>query len=104
MRWKLSDSLYLGSGRAGFLILILAVFVLLAGGYLLAAEEPADSKVVRYRVFSLRHISADKGKEYLAQLKIGTVSRLPEANVLLVTASPRRLRKPGAIMNVVNQL
>jgi type II secretory pathway component GspD/PulD (secretin) len=58
--------------------------------------------VVRYRVFSLRHISANKGKEYLAQLKIGTVSQLPGANVLLVTASPRRLIKASAIMKLVD--
>ena len=102
MRWKLSDSRRLGPHKAGSVVFVLAVFVLLAGSYLLAAEEKADSRPVRYRVFSLRHIPADKGKEYLAQFKIGTVSQLPGANTLLVTASPRQLIKASAIMKFVD--
>ena len=102
MRWKLSGSSYLCSHSVGFLILFSAVFVLLAGGYLPAAEETSEPKVTRYRVFSLKHISSDKGKEYLAQLKIGTVSKLPGANVLLVTASPRELIEASAILKLVD--
>jgi type II secretory pathway component GspD/PulD (secretin) len=102
MTGKLSDSSYLSPCKAGLIVFVLAVLVLLTGSYPLAAEENGDSKLLRYRVFSLRHIPAQKGKEYLAQAKIGTVSQLPGANMLLVTASPMELTKASVIMSVVD--
>ncbi|MHC4498998.1 MAG: secretin N-terminal domain-containing protein, partial [Planctomycetota bacterium] len=103
-----------GSHRAGSIILILAAIVVLGCGYLLAAEstepnlgEPLSSREparadMRYRVFSLRHISAEKGKEFLAEAKIGTVSHLSGTNMLLVTALPKELIKAGAILKLVD--
>jgi len=102
MTEKPSNSSHLGSRRAGHLVYVAAVFVLFAGSYLLAAEETADSGLALYRVFSLRHISAQKGKEYLAQTKLGTVSQLPGANTLLVTAPRRELIKASAILRLVD--
>ncbi len=61
-----------------------------------------DSHQARFRVFRLRHISADKGKEYLSELQIGTVSKLPGANMLLVTAQPKELVKAGATIELVD--
>jgi type II secretory pathway component GspD/PulD (secretin) len=103
----------------GSFICILAAIVLLGplgAGYLRAAEgraiyfakgsqsvsPKADSGPARYRVFFLKHISAEKGKEYLAEVKIGTVSQLPGANMLLVTAQPRELIKASAILRLVD--
>jgi len=86
--------------KVGAFVFILAVTFMLSGSCLWAAE--ADSGPARYRVFSLRHISAEKGKEYLAQAKIGTVSQLPGAEMLLVTAQPRELIKAGAILGLVD--
>ena len=56
----------------------------------------------RYRVFSLRHISAAQGKEYLGELRIGTVSVLPGSNALLVTAEPEDLVKISTLLELVD--
>jgi hypothetical protein len=51
---------------------------------------------------SLRHIPAQKGKDFLAGLDIGTVSELPGANMLLITGHSRELTKAGAILRLVD--
>ena len=102
MTGKLSESSRLESRRVGVVVFVLAVFILLAGSYPLTAVEKVDSGLARYRVFSLRHISAQKGKEYLGQIHLGTVSQLPGANMLLVTGSPQELIKAGAILKLVD--
>ncbi|MHC4891069.1 MAG: secretin N-terminal domain-containing protein, partial [Planctomycetota bacterium] len=111
MAAKLSYSRALGSGpislfvakwgsfrKAGTFVFILAATLLLCGGYVFAA----DSGPPRYRVFTLRHISAEQGKEYLAEVKIGTVSQLPGSNTLLITAQRRELIKASAILKLVD--
>ncbi|GAI33373.1 unnamed protein product, partial [marine sediment metagenome] len=50
--------------------------------FLFAAEQGDASGPARYRVFSLRHISAEQGKKYLAEAGIGIVSQLPSPNTL----------------------
>jgi len=97
--------------RVGF---ILAVTVFLCSSYILAADplpiEPggglnvrrANPGLPRYRVFSLRHIPAERGKKYLAEAKIGTVSQLPGPNALLVTAQRGELIKASAILKLVD--
>jgi type II secretory pathway component GspD/PulD (secretin) len=50
----------------------------------------------------LRHISAEQGKKYLAEAKLGTVSQLPGPNALLVTAQRRELIKASAILKLVD--
>ncbi len=102
MTGKLSESSRLESRRVGVVVFVLAVFILLAGSYPLTAVEKVDSGLARYKVFSLRHISAQKGKEYLGQIHLGTVSQLPGANMLLVTGSPQELIKAGAILKLVD--
>lgn len=83
-------------------LLICAVTLAMCSSYVLAAEQNPSSALARYRVFSLKHISAEQGKNYLAQLKIGTVSQLPSPNTLLVTAQPRKLIKAAAILRLVD--
>lgn len=110
-------------GRA--FILVLAVTVLLCGSYLFATEQsrvPTSQKItkgapstsgtvhprlsqrggVQHKFFSLKHLPAEHGKKYLAELKLGTVSQIPDTNALLVTAQPRELTKAIAILNVVD--
>ncbi len=88
-----------GYGRA---IYVFAVSIFLTGGFVFAAEKQEASALPRYRVFSLRHISAERGKEYLAELGIGTVSQLPGAKALLVTAEPEELLKASVILGLVD--
>ena len=97
---------------------ILAVTLLFAGSYLLAADtvrsnpergrtsNAADKGSVpvepRFRVFALKHIPVEQAKEFLAEAKLGTVSQLPAANMILVTAQPRQLIKASAILKLID--
>ncbi|MGA1979772.1 MAG: secretin N-terminal domain-containing protein [Sedimentisphaerales bacterium] len=91
-----------GRWRAKVVIFICAVTVVLSGSFLFAAEQETASVAARYRVFSLKHISAEQGKKYLAQAGVGTVSQLPGVNALLVTAQPEDLIKASAILELVD--
>ncbi|MHC4337060.1 MAG: secretin N-terminal domain-containing protein [Planctomycetota bacterium] len=102
MNLRLKQEKIWGLGRLRLVVLSVGVFVLFLAGYSAAADDKADSGLPRYTVVSLRHISAQKGKDYLAQTRIGTVSQLPRANMLLITGSPRELIKASAILKVVD--
>ncbi|MHC4530197.1 MAG: secretin N-terminal domain-containing protein [Planctomycetota bacterium] len=91
-----------GRGPAEICVLIFLVIAFLAGGYLHASNGAGGSGLGRYRVFSLKFIPAKTGKEYLAKAGIGTVSQLPGANTLLVTASQEELLKATAILRLVD--
>ena len=103
-------TLFQGCGKAKVFIFICAVTVVLSGSCLFAAEQRAASPrgeatgsgVARYRVFSLKHISAEQGKKYLAEAGVGTVSQLPGVDALLVTAQPEELIKASAILELVD--
>jgi hypothetical protein len=95
---------------------ILAVILLLADNYLLAADpvriNPESDRTSngtgkvsvpvepRFRVFALKHISAEQAKNLLAEANLGTVSQLPTANMILVTAQPHQLTKASAILKL----
>ncbi|MDD5326260.1 MAG: secretin N-terminal domain-containing protein [Phycisphaerae bacterium] len=91
-----------GQGRAKIFVFICTAAVILSGSCLWAVEQEAASVAGRYRVFSLKHISAEQGKKYLAEAGVGTVSQLPGVNVLLVTAQPEDLIKAKAIIELVD--
>jgi type II secretory pathway component GspD/PulD (secretin) len=102
-----------GCGKAKVFIFICVVTVVLSASCLsafgetspkgeFAAEQGAASGVARYRVFSLKHISAEQGKKYLAEAGVGTVSQLPGVDALLVTAQPEELIKASAILELVD--
>jgi len=101
-RWKaLVGAKHPAVARKVF-IFICAVAVVLSGSCLFAAEQEAVSGAVRHRVFSLKHISAEQGKKYLAEVGVGTVSQLPGLNALLVTAQLQELIKATAILELVD--
>jgi len=89
-------------GYGKLLAFICAVTVVLSGSYLFATEQKGASGLARYRVFTLRHISAEQGKKYLAEAGIGTVSQLPSPNTLLVTAQPAELIKASSLLKLVD--
>ncbi len=83
-------------------VFIWAVIFVLSGSCLFAVERGAASGAARYRVFPLKHISAEQGKKYLAEAGVGTVSQLPGLDTLLVTAQPQGLIKASAILELVD--
>ena len=86
-----------GYGR----FLLLAATFLLFSNYPFAAAQ-GTSRPGRFRVFDLKHISAEQGKKYLAEIGIGTVSHLPGTAALLVTAQPDKLIKAKVILGLVD--
>jgi type II secretory pathway component GspD/PulD (secretin) len=91
-----------GRVKAKVFIFICAIAVFLSDSFLFAAEQMSASGVARYRVFSLKNISAEQGKKYLVQAGVGTVSQLPGVNALLVTAKAEDLVKASTILNLVD--
>jgi hypothetical protein len=85
-------------GRWKAKVVICAIVFFLSGSFIFAAEQG----IARYRVFSLKHISAEQGKKYLADAGLGTVSQLPDVNALLVTAQAEELIKASAVLNLVD--
>ncbi len=118
MAVKLSYSRALSSRKAGSFVFVLAVTLLFANSLVLAAEtvrsnphrqqtsnwaeRNSASGVSRYRVFSLKHISAEQANKFLTEAGIGTVSQIPGTNTLLVTAQPHELNIASAILNLVD--
>jgi general secretion pathway protein D len=88
------------SSKTFTLILILSFF--LFNSCIFAAEQSTASGTVRHKFFSLKHISAQRGRQYLSELKLGTVSQIPNTNALLVTAQPDELAKAIAVLKVVD--
>jgi type II secretory pathway component GspD/PulD (secretin) len=78
------------------------IMFLLWSSCVFAAEQVRNHQPVQYRIFTLKHISAEQGRKYLAQVNIGTVSQLPGAGVLLVTAQPSELTKAATILKLVD--
>lgn len=98
----LSGRRFSGFGQSRYLVLICVLGVFWGGSYVVAAEQKDTSGPARYRVFSLRQISAEKGQGYLAEAGIGTVSVLPSPRTLLVTAKSEDLIKATAILKLVD--
>ena len=67
-----------------------------------AEPTSADTGPARYRVFSPKHISAGQAIALLDELGIGTASKLPGANAILVTAQARELIKVAVILKLVD--
>ncbi|MHC4637838.1 MAG: hypothetical protein ACYTBV_10110, partial [Planctomycetota bacterium] len=57
----------------------------------------------RYRIETLKHISAAQGIDYLKALHIGPVSQLGQTNKLLVTAPSDEIFKASSLLKVVDR-
>jgi type II secretory pathway component GspD/PulD (secretin) len=81
---------------------ICAITSLLAVSYEIHGQQGNGSKLPRYRVYRLRYITGEKGKQYLTDARVGTVSQIPAGNTLLVTADQRDLIKASSIIKLVD--
>ena len=91
------------SGRNGcirLLVLIMMFFVWC--GVTNGAEQPKATQKTQYKIYILKHISPQRGIQYLTEVKIGTVSQLPATNAILVTARPSELTKADVVLKLVD--
>jgi len=84
------------------LFAVLVGLCLLCGGPLWGADQSDSGGGAHHRFFPLTHISPERGKELLSRLELGTVSRMPGTNALLVTAGAADLQKAGIVLTLVD--
>ncbi|MBN2315193.1 MAG: hypothetical protein JXM79_14785 [Sedimentisphaerales bacterium] len=92
---------FLGGGHIGILALML---IFLCTGYRVVANEHASPpEEAKFEIFTLRHISVEQGKQYLAEVVRGTVTHFPGSSSLLVTAQSVELTKAKSILDLVDE-
>jgi len=87
--------------RQSFAGIILCV-LLMCGGSLWAQQGAAASGTTRHAVFSLQQITPEQGRDFLTRLNIGTVSKMPGVDSLLVTGDEVELQKASAVLGLVD--
>lgn len=86
----------------GIKIFAAIVTLLIVSNCLSAAEQEGVSEQTPYEIFPLKSISYEQGKRYLEELGIGTISRIPGSNALLVTAQSAELEKARSVLGIVD--
>jgi general secretion pathway protein D len=84
-------------------ILAFTAAFLMLSNCLFASEQAGAPKQAGYDIFSLKYISVEQGKKYLAEVMTGTVTHFPATSALLVTAEPCELIKAKAILGLVDR-
>jgi general secretion pathway protein D len=84
-------------------ILAFTAAFLMLSNCLFASEQAGAPKQAGYDIFSLKYISVEQGKKYLAEVMTGTVTHFPASSALLVTAEPCELIKAKAILGLVDR-
>lgn len=80
---------------------LLAILFCISGP-LLAVDWSVPSGTLDHKIVSLSYVTPERAKELLAKLKMGTASRMPGTNSLLVTGGADELRKAGVILAIVD--
>ncbi|TSA51897.1 MAG: hypothetical protein D4R45_07850 [Planctomycetaceae bacterium] len=83
-------------------IFAITAALLIFNNCLFAAGQTGVPREAGYKIFPLKHISVEQGKNYLAKVMTGTVTHFPASSALLVTAEPRELTKAKAILDLVD--
>ncbi len=107
--WRFSEGREQKSEISSVLCFLFSV-IFLCNSYLLAKPAPPPvfrqeyaGETPQYKIFTLTNISADEGAKFLAEVKIGTVSKFPGgSNALLITAEPSELTKATSILTLVD--
>ncbi|MBN1796428.1 MAG: hypothetical protein JW804_07130 [Sedimentisphaerales bacterium] len=82
-------------------LLFLCLFALLGTAGLSQEEEKPLSE--RFMSRNVKNISAEDAIRYLAQAKLGTASKIPNSNTLLVTAETAELSKARVLLELVDK-
>lgn len=88
--------------RRGALPVILFAILLWTGGPLFAGDWSVPSGTLDYKMVSLSHITPERGRELLMKLGVGTVSRMPNTNSLLVTGETGEVSTALAVLSVID--
>jgi len=91
-----------GSSRSFINKASLVALLLVCPAFLASVQDVAGAESSRYKIFKLEHITPLQAKEYLSELRFGTVSVLPGTPAVLVTAEPALLQKAGAVLDLVD--
>ena len=83
----------------GRIITLLAGLLLLFGSGVSAVYGASGGG---FRIFTLRHISTERGRKYLSEVGIGPVSGLSGSPSLLVTGKPEDIAAAKAILDLVD--
>lgn len=87
------------------IIFICLITIVFYKSYVIAGEGAGGRMVdrSRYRVVTLKHISKEQAKKYLAEAKVECVaSSLPTPNTLLITADGEEIAKASSILKVAD--
>ncbi|UCD53458.1 MAG: hypothetical protein JSW27_12555 [Phycisphaerales bacterium] len=93
---------FFGKRQTQALFSVLVGLCLLGGGSLLAADQGVSTGGAHHKFFPLTHIAPERGKALLAELGLGTASRMPGTNALLVTTDAEDLQKAGIVLALVD--
>jgi len=83
-------------------IFTFALAFLTVSNCLFAAEQAGAPKQAGYKIFPLKHITVEQGKNYLNEVMTGTVTHFPASSAILVTAEPFEITKATAILDLVD--
>ncbi len=87
--------------RQALFVAILGLGVL-CNGSLLAAGQNGSVGTPKHSFIDVTHITPERGQKFLSKLHLGTASKMPGTNALLVTAMPDDLQKAVALVGLVD--
>jgi len=93
---------FFGKRQSRALFAVLLGLCLLCKGSLLVAGQGAPAGTAKHSFIDVTNITPERGKAFLSELHLGTVSRMPGANALLVTAVPEDLQKAVTLLALVD--
>ncbi|MGD9109807.1 MAG: hypothetical protein PVG93_02595, partial [Phycisphaerales bacterium] len=68
----------------------------------LAAQKKDSPQPERFMSRAVRNITPEQAVKYLSEAGVGTASRIPSTNMILITAEPGELAKARAILELVD--
>jgi len=81
---------------------VLLSLCVLCSGSLLAAGQNGSVGTPKHSFIDVTHITPECGQKFLSKLHLGTASKMPGTNALLVTAMPDDLQKAVALVGLVD--
>jgi len=87
--------------RRALAVILLAILFCISGP-LLALDWSVPSGTLDHKMVTLSHVTPERARELLTKLNMGTASRMPGTNSLLITGEADTLRKALVILALVD--